>query len=34
MNKAKKWAGFDTVRVAQTNSRFHGKSIQTLWAVK
>jgi hypothetical protein len=34
MDTAKKWAGFDLVRVAQTNHRKHGKCIQTLWAVK
>ena len=34
LNKTKKWSGFDCIRVAQTNSRTHGKSIATMWAVK
>ena len=33
LGDTKKWAAYYPVRVAQTNSRIHGKSIQTLWAV-
>lgn len=34
LNKTKKWSQFDCIRVALTNSRNHGKSIATMWAVK
>ncbi|GIV82183.1 MAG: hypothetical protein KatS3mg051_1537 [Anaerolineae bacterium] len=29
-----KWAEYDCIRIAQTNSRLHGYSIRTVWAVK
>ena len=29
-----KWREYYPIRVAQTNSRVHGYSIQTLWAVR
>jgi len=34
LNKHKKYAGFECIRIAQTNSRRHGKSINTVWAVR
>jgi UDP-N-acetylmuramyl pentapeptide synthase len=34
MDKAKKWANVDLIRVSQVNSRTHGKSVRTIWAVK
>lgn len=34
MKLAKKWENYELVRVAQTNSRTHGRCVQTLWAVK
>ena len=30
----KKYQGYHVVRLAQTNSRIHGKSINTIWAIK
>lgn len=33
MDKAKKWEWFHLTRLAQTNSRYHGRSIRTIWAV-
>ena len=34
MNRSKKWGGYTLIRVAQVNSKLHGRSTQTLWAVK
>ena len=34
LNKTKKWANYECVRIAQTNSRRHGYSISTVWAVR
>ena len=34
MDKAKKWQGHKLVRISLVNSRFHGKSIRTIWGVK
>jgi hypothetical protein len=34
LSRAKKWEKYNCVRIAQTNSRHHGKSIATMWAVK
>lgn len=33
-NKAKKRAGLECVRICQTNSKRHGKSMWTVWGVK
>lgn len=32
--RRKKYAGYDIVRIAQTNSRYHGKSINTVFAIR
>lgn len=34
LNRRPKWAGFDCVRIAQTNDRFHGRCVRTVWAVR
>ena len=34
LNRAKKYAKHHCIRLAQTNSRLHGKSINTVWAVR
>ncbi len=34
LSKHKKYADFECIRIAQTNSRKHGKSINTVWAIK
>lgn len=34
LDKARKWAGHECVRLAQTNSRRHGRCVSTVWAVK
>jgi hypothetical protein len=34
LGDTKKWTGYSPIRVAQTNSRIHGMSTQTLWAVR
>lgn len=34
LNKTRKWAGHECIRLAQTNSRYHGRCISTVWAVK
>lgn len=34
LNKSAKWARHECVRLAQTNSRRHGRSVSTVWAVK
>lgn len=34
MDQAPKWQGHHLVRLAQTNSRYHGRSVRTVWAAK
>ena len=34
LGKTAKWREYYPIRVAQTNSRIHGFSTQTLWAVR
>ena len=34
LNRSAKWSGHECVRLAQTNSRSHGRSISTVWAVR
>ena len=34
MDRAKKWASHDVVRIARTNSRRHGHCVRTVWAAK
>ena len=34
LGKNKKWENYICIKVAQTNSKSHGKCIATMWAVK
>jgi hypothetical protein len=34
MDLTKKWADHDLVRIARTNSRYHGNCVRTVWATK
>jgi len=34
LDKTKKWAGHDCIRLCLTNSKRHGWTIRTVWAVK
>ncbi len=34
LSQRKKWANFECVKLAQTNSRRHGKCVSTVWAVR
>lgn len=34
LDRAKKYRQYDCVRLAQTNSMVHGRSVNTVWAVK
>jgi len=34
LDRAKKYAGMSVVRISHVNSRFHGRCIRTIWAVK
>jgi hypothetical protein len=34
LGETEKWKKYSPIRVAQTNSRFHSRCIQTLWAVR
>jgi hypothetical protein len=34
LDKAAKWASHDVRRLAQTNSRHHGRPVRTVWAVR
>ena len=31
---AKKWADYECVRLCLTNSKYHGYSVHTVWAVR
>lgn len=34
LGNTNKWRYNSPIRIAQTNSRYHGMSVQTLWAVR
>ncbi len=34
LDTAAKWNGFEVRKIAQTNSRYHGHSVRTVWAVR
>ncbi len=34
MRNSKKWNNFELIRICQTNSKYHGFSLYTVWAVK
>jgi len=34
LSRRPKWAGYECVRLCQTNSKRHGRCIYTVWAVR
>ena len=34
MDKTLKWSDYNLIKICQTNSKFHGWSLYTVWALK